>query len=152
MAVDPAAGRQEFEPLFNGKDLTGWSGDVDSYEVLDGEIRCKRGKAGTLYSKEVFRNFVVRMEFKLSPGANNGVAIRYPGTGKPAYSGMCEIQILDDQHPKFTDIDPRQVHGSAYGMIAARRGFLRPVGQWNVQEITVSGTRVKVQLNGTVIL
>ncbi|WDI43759.1 3-keto-disaccharide hydrolase [Bremerella sp. P1] len=147
-----ASDSDQFTPLFNGKDLAGWSGAVDEYVVLDGTLRCKPGKSGTLYSREVFGNFVVRMEFKLPPGGNNGVAIRYPGSGLPSSAGMCEIQILDNQHPKYAEIDARQVHGSAYGMIAAKTGFLRPVGQWNFQEITVTGSRIKVELNGTVIL
>ncbi|MDP4584716.1 MAG: DUF1080 domain-containing protein, partial [Verrucomicrobiales bacterium] len=47
---------------------------------------------------------------------------------------------------------PRQYHGSAYGMAAAHRGYLRPVGEWNYQEVTVKGSTIKVEVNGTVIL
>ena len=96
---------------------------------------------------------MARVEFKLPPGGNNGLAIRYPGKGDTAYDGMCELQILDDGHPKYAkSIDPRQAHGSAYGMVAAARGYLRPVGQWNFEEVTVKGSKIKVELNGTVIL
>ena len=49
-------------------------------------------------------------------------------------------------------IDPRQAHGSAYGMVPAQRGYLRPAGQWNFEEVTVKGSKIKVELNGTVIL
>ena len=65
---------------------------------------------------------------------------------------MCELQILDDSTTKYGKLDPRQVHGSAYGMVAAKTGYLRPVGQWNFQEVTVKGSKIKVELNGTVIL
>ena len=65
---------------------------------------------------------------------------------------MCELQILDDTAAKYAKLDPRQYHGSAYGMVAAKRGYLRPVGEWNFQEVTVKGPKIKVELNGTVIL
>ena len=65
---------------------------------------------------------------------------------------MCELQVLDNDSPKYAKLDPRQYHGSAYGMAAAHRGYLRPTGEWNVQEVTVQGSKIKVELNGTVIL
>jgi hypothetical protein len=76
------------------------------------------------------------------------------GLGDPAYSGMCELQVLDDDYEKARNakIDPRQAHGSAYGMVAAHRGYQHPVGEWNSQEVTVQGSTIKVELNGTVIL
>jgi hypothetical protein len=141
-----------FTSLFNGRDLSGWTGAVDGYEVRDGAIVCKAGAGGTLYTRGVYRDFVVRLEFRLPPAGNNGLAIRYPGSGDPAYAGMTELQVLDDADPKYKDIDPRQAHGSAYGMVAATRGHLRPAGQWNEQEVTVRGSRVAVVLNGTTIL
>ena len=97
---------------------------------------------------------MARVEFKLPPGGNNGLAIRYPGGhGDTAYHGMCELQILDDSHPKYAKtLDARQAHGSAYGMVAAHRGYLRPTGEWNFEEVTVKGSKIKVELNGTVIL
>jgi hypothetical protein len=95
---------------------------------------------------------VARLEFKLPPGGNNGLAIRTPGQGDPAYAAMCELQVLDSEHPKYASLDPRQYHGSAYGMVAAKRGFLRPTGEWNFQEVTVEGSRIRVELNGNVIL
>ncbi len=143
-----------FKPVFNGTDFEGWAGPVENYEVKDGAILCKPGKGGTIYTKEEYTNFVVRLEFKLPPGGNNGLAIRYSGKGDTAYAGMCELQVLDDNYEKATGakIDPRQAHGSAYGMAAAARGFQRPIGQWNYQEVTVKGSTIKVELNGTVIL
>ena len=101
-----------------------------------------------------FTNFTVRREFKLPPGGNNGLAIRYPGSGDTAYVGMCECQVLDDQYEQATGekIDPRQAHGSAYGMVAAQRGYQHPIGDWNYEEVTVVGPTIKVELNGTPIL
>jgi hypothetical protein len=141
-----------FQPIFDGKSTSGWAGALENYEVVDGAIRCKPGKGGVLYHDKELTDFVARLEFQLPPGGNNGLAIRYPGQGDTAYVGMCELQVLDDGADKYAKLDPRQAHGSAYGMVAAHRGYLRPVGQWNFQEVTVQGSKVKVELNGTVIL
>ena len=143
-----------FKSIFNGKDFTGWSGPVKNYHIVDGAIVCRPRKGGTIYTKDEFDDFVVRLEFKVPPGGNNGLAIRYPGKGDAAYAGMAELQVLDDRYEEVTGnkLDPRQTHGSAYGMIAAARGYQHPAGAWNFQEVTVRGSRIKVELNGTVIL
>lgn len=141
-----------FASIFDGQSLEGWAGAVDNYEVVDGAIRCKKGKGGTLYFNEEHSDFAVRFEYKLPPGGNNGLALRYPGKGDTAYVGMCELQVLDDTAEKYAKLDKRQYHGSAYGMFAAHRGYQRPVGEWNYQEVTVQGTTIKVEMNGTVIL
>lgn len=138
--------------VFNGADLDGWRGAVDGWEVVDGAMRCRPGSGGTICTEEEFEDFVARFEFRLPAGGNNGLAIRYPGEGDTAYVGMCELQVLDDSAEKFAQLQPWQYHGSAYGMVPARRGFQRAVGQWNYQQVVVQGGRVSVELNGTVIL
>jgi hypothetical protein len=143
---------EEFEIVFNGKDFKGWKGAVDSYEVVDESIQCIKGKGGIIYTEDKYRDFIVNFEFKLTPGANNGLAIRYPGNGNPAYDGMCEIQVLDSTHARYTKLDPRQHHGSPYGISAARRGFLKKIGEWNSQEVTVQGSRIIVLLNGNLLI
>jgi hypothetical protein len=141
-----------FEPIFNGHDLAGWKGAVGSYEVRENSIVCKPDQGGVLFTEEEFEDFILRLEFKLPPGGNNGLAIRYPGEGRAAYQAMTELQVLDNTAEKYAKLDPRQFHGSAYGMVPAQRGYLRPVGQWNYQQVTVRGSTVVVELNGTVIL
>jgi hypothetical protein len=148
-----AKGTAGFKSIFNGKDLTDWKGATDQYEVVDGAIFCKPNKGGNLYHKDDLTDFVARLEFKVPAGGNNGLCIRFPGTGNTAYVGMCELQVLDDNYDKVKGkIDPRQVHGSAYGMVAAQRGYQRPIGEWNFQEVTVKGATIKVELNGYTIL
>ncbi len=145
---------QGFHSIFNGRTLEGWSGPLDAVEVKDGAIAWKAAKGGTIYWNKELADFMVRLQFKVPPAGNNGLAIRYPGTGDVAYAGMTELQVLDDNYEKNkpAKIDPRQAHGSVYGMVAAARGYQRPLGQWNFQEVTVKGSRIKVELNGTVIL
>lgn len=148
-----AKGEEGFSPIWNGKDFEGWAGPIENYEVVDGAIRCKTGKGGTIYSKDELKDFSVRLEFKVPSGGNNGLAIRYPGTGDTAYVGMCECQVLDDNYDKVKGkLDPRQFHGSAYGMAAAARGHQFAIDEWNFQEVTVKGSTIKVELNGVVIL
>jgi hypothetical protein len=147
-------GAEGFRSIFNGKNLADWAGPIENYEVKDGTLRCKEHKGGTIYYNQEVSDFMARVEFKLTPGGNNGLAIRHPGGhSDTAYHGMCELQILDDGHPKYAKtLDARQAHGSAYGMVAAHRGYLRPTGEWNFEEVTVKGPKIKVELNGTVIL
>lgn len=146
------SGEEGFEPIFNGVNFNGWKGPVQNYEIVNKSIQCIQGKGGTIYTEEEYDNFVIKFEFKLPPGGNNGLAIRYPGKGNAAYDGMCEIQVLDSEHKRYVKLDPRQHHGSAYGLTAARRGFLRQIGEWNNQEVTVVGSRIIILLNGNLIL
>jgi hypothetical protein len=152
-AAESLAGEDgEFKTIFDGKTLEGWGGPIENYEVVDGTVRCKQGKGGTIYFNENLTDFVARLEFKVPPGGNNGLAIRYPGKGDTAYVGLCELQVLDDTAEKYSRLDARQYHGSVYGVVPAHRGYQRPVGEWNYQEVTVKGSWVKVELNGTVIV
>ncbi|MEZ6130619.1 MAG: DUF1080 domain-containing protein [Planctomycetaceae bacterium] len=140
-----------FESVFNGKDLSGWKGEVENYDAIDGTIVCKEGKGGTIFTENQYGDFVARLEFKLPEGGNNGLAIRYPGDGQPHIGGL-ELQVLDSEHPKYANLDPRQYHGSVYGLVPAARGYLRPTGEWNFQQVTMVGSRVTVELNGFTIL
>ncbi|MGQ9619955.1 MAG: 3-keto-disaccharide hydrolase, partial [Bacteroidales bacterium] len=144
---------QGFVSLFNGRNLNGWVGDKVSYIVEDGMIVIKpqKGGDGNLYTEKEYSDFIFRFEFQLTPAANNGVGIRAPLTGDAAYEGM-EIQILDDTAPVYASLQPYQYHGSVYGVIPSRRGYLKPVGEWNFEEVIVQGTKIKVVLNGTVIV
>ncbi len=142
----------DYTALFNGKNLDGWKGALENYEVVDDSIQCKKGKGGVLHTPEKYEDFEVVLEFQVPEGGNNGLAIRYPGSGDTAYVGMCELQVLDNTAKKYASLDKRQYHGSAYGMIAAHRGYLRDVGEWNYQKVTVEGSTIRVELNGTVIL
>ena len=150
-AISRADEPPAFTSLFNGSDLTGWQGDLAGYEVVDGEIRCKKGAGGSLLTTREFADCVLTFEFRLTPGANNGLAIRAPLTGNAAFDGL-ELQILDDSHPKYADLQPWQVHGSIYGVVPAARDCLKPTGEWNTEEVTVVGSKVKVVVNGKQIL
>lgn len=140
-----------FEPMFNGVDLSGWTGDVDGYAAEDGAIVCLEGRGGNLYFDRMLSDFVVRFEFRLTPGANNGIGIRAEQDRDAAYYGM-EIQVLDDGAERYAGLRPYQYHGSIYGVVPAERGHLKPAGQWNRQEIRADGNRIRVTLNDRVIV
>ncbi len=142
-----------FTPLFNGKNLDGWVGNKESYQAKDGMIviEPKGGGGGNLYTEKEYGNFNLRFEFQLTPGANNGLGIHAPLEGDAAYVGK-ELQILDSEHEKYSKLETYQYHGSVYGVIAAKRGFLKPTGEWNQQEVIVEHPKIKIILNGTVIM
>jgi hypothetical protein len=151
-AVTEAETGEGFVPLFNGRDLEGWTGNVDGYPAEDGRIVVHPERSGgNLYTAKEYTDFVLRFEFKLFPAANNGLGIRAPLEGDAAYVGM-EIQILEDGSPVYWDLQPYQYHGSIYGVSPARRGVLKPVGEWNTEEVTVKGRRVAVVVNGTTVV
>lgn len=139
-----------FAPLFNGTDLDGWIGDTKGYKVEDGAIVCQPGGTN-LFTKDEYGDFELRFEFMLTPGANNGIALRAPTTGDPAYAGF-ESQVLDNGAAQYKDLKDWQYHGSLYGVAAATATALRPVGEWNSQTVTMKGKRVTIELNGVTIL
>ncbi len=139
-----AAEETMWQMLFNGEDLSGWSGE--GYTVEDGSIvSTPEGKI--LATQGTYAAYVLDLEFKLEPAANNGVGLHYPGHGDGSYSGM-EIQVLDDSAEKWNDLKDYQYHGSLYGIAPATRGALRPAGEWNHQRVTVFGPNVMVEVNG----
>lgn len=145
-----------FKVLFDGTNMHQWIGNTRDYITENGNmaVRPKPGKSSlgnNLFSREVFSDFVLRFEFQLTPGANNGLGIRSPITGDAAYEGM-ELQILDNDASVYKDLKVYQYHGSIYGTLPAKRGYLKRVGEWNNQEVIVQGPKIKVILNGTVIL
>ena len=152
LLAEIAGGEDAYHSIFNGKDLSGWTGATDEYEVVDGAIRCKKGSGGNLITEKTYSDFAVRLEFKLPPGGNNGLAIRTPNAEvNPAHQAL-ELQVLDNTAPQYAKLKDYQYHGSAYTVAPALRGYLRPVGQWNYQEVNVVGDHVTVDLNGYRIL
>ena len=140
--------------LFNGRDLDNWTlvgGKGPGYVVENGVLVCPAEGGGNLFSKKEYSDFVFRFEFKMTPGANNGVGIRAPLEGDAAYAGM-EIQILDHDNERYKGkIKPEQHHGSVYDVIAASSDNFKSMGEWNREEITAKGKHITVKLNGKTI-
>lgn len=160
LSVEPlrAQDADGFVALFNGKNMDGWQGATEVYAVEEGRLVCKKHGPGekestnkNLFTTKEYANFILRFEFKLEAGANNGVAVRSPLEGRIATEGM-EIQILDDYAEQYKNLQPHQYHGSIYLLAPAKRGHLRPAGQWNSEEIMFHSRRAKITLNGVVIV
>jgi hypothetical protein len=155
LGIASAADDAGFTPLFDGKTLKGWKlvgGHGPGYVVENDKLVCPANGGGNLFTEKEFANFAFRFEFRLSPGGNNGIGIRAPLSGDAAYQGM-EIQVLDDGDKMYQGhIRPEQYHGSVYDLIPARSGYRKPVGEWNDEEIVANGRRIKVTLNGVIIL
>jgi 3-keto-disaccharide hydrolase len=151
-----AAGAEAgFVSLFDGKTLDGWQivgQKGPGYVVENGILVCPAEGGGNLFTTKEYSNFVIRFEFRLFEGSNNGIGIRAPLEGDAAYAGM-EIQILDDGAARYQGrLKPAQFHGSIYDVVPAKQGFKKPTGEWNSEEITANGRLIKVVLNGTTIV
>lgn len=154
-SVSHAADEDGFKPIFNGKDLTGWKfvqKRGPGYTVENGMMVCEAGGGGDLLTEKEYSNFVFRFEFRIEKDGNNGVGIRTPATGNAAYQGM-EIQIIDDLGEKYAGkLKEWQYHGSLYGVVPAKQGAVKPAGEWNEEEIVCDGRKVKVTVNGKVVV
>ncbi|HEV3027757.1 MAG TPA: DUF1080 domain-containing protein [Planctomycetota bacterium] len=158
-AQEPKA-EEGFTPLFNGKDLSGWiygkkaGGEAKSgagFAVENGTLFCTAKDGGNLFTEREYGDFTLRFEFRLAENAIGGIALRAPLEGDSAFVGM-RIQILDDSGSEYKLLRPEQYHGSIYDCVAAKRGSLKPVGEWNSEEITARGRRVTVTVNGQVVV
>jgi hypothetical protein len=146
------AGEEGFQPLFDGATLNGWAlvyGKGRGYVVEDGAIVCPEDGGGNLYTVKEYADFVLRLEWRLWEGGNNGIGIRAPLEGDAAYAGM-EIQILDDEAPVYQKmgLKPSQYTGSVYDVFPAKRGYVLRNGAWNDMEILARGRKIQVTLNG----
>jgi hypothetical protein len=146
--------REGYKVLFDGTSLDQWKGNTTEYLLEEGTITMRpvQSEGGNLYTKNRYSDFTLRFQFLLGPAGNNGLGIRHDYVEpQKGYSGM-ELQILDNEHPSYKDLEPGQYHGSVYKIIPAKRGFLKPTGEWNVQEVRAKGDHIQVILNGEMIL
>ena len=152
-AEDKKPSEEGFVSLFDGKTLNGWSGAKDAYKVEEGSIVCVMGTAGNLLTEKEYADFIIHFEFKLTDGANNGLGIRCPNVAKGnLHLEGTELQILDNTAEKYKTLQPYQYHGSVYGIQPAKREHLKPLGEWNSQEVTAQGRKIKIVLNGEVLV
>jgi len=144
----------EWESLFNGRDLTGWTaidGPASSWQVEDGLLFCSGKGSGWLSTDKEYGNFELELEFRVPVGGNSGVFLRAPHEGNPAFAGM-EIQILDDYDAQYANLKPTQYSGSLYDVAPAQPRVTKKAGEWQKMRIVCDGTHVKVSLNGTQVV
>ena len=139
----------DWQPLFNGKDLSGWQpvGKGDNWFVKDQELRCT-GKPGAhwIRTKLQYANFEIRFEFKLDKNGNSGVFLRAPLEGAPWVAGL-EIQLLDDFGPKWKNLKPDQITGAICAVASPSKRATRPAGQWQRMRVHCVDRKITVWVN-----
>jgi len=144
-----------FVPLFNGKDLTGWhvqGGGLSKWTTEGGSIVCDGKASGWLATDKEYGDFTLKIDWRIKPGGNSGIGLRFPSNGDPAFDGF-EVQILDDKAPAYKKSGFAQHTGSIWGQVEPdeSKKKLNPPGQWNSYEITCWGSSVIITLNGVEI-
>lgn len=134
--------------------LAGWEvvdGKLEAWEIDNGTLRCLGAGGGWLQTANAYSDFILRGEYRLTSGANTGVAVRFPGEGDPSLSGI-EIQLLDETAEKYADVRDIQRTGSLYYLSAATAPAIpHPAGEWNSLEITCQGRHIRVSINGLLV-
>src|SRR6266540_2873579 len=137
-----ASAADDFKPLFNGKDTTGWhlrnEGGHNSWKVENGILKniVEKGEHGTdLVTDKKFWNFTVRYEYQVPDGSNSGFYLR----------GRHEIQILGDYK---SGKPTKNGNGAIYNQTAPSEFVSKPGGEWQTCEATIIGNKITVILNG----
>jgi hypothetical protein len=126
--------------LFNGKDLTGWTGirspEAEGWTVVNG-ILTGTGHADDLVTKAKYWNFELHAEYKLGEHSNSGIGLR----------GRYEVQIASDYG------QPPGMHGTGalYTRILPKVNAAKPDGEWQTYDIRLVGLEVTAVLNGVTL-
>lgn len=138
--------KEGWKLLFNGKDLSGWTiiGDPDSWTVEGGTLYCRGKGGGMIYADGVYKNFELKLEFKLTPKANSGVFLRTWDKNDPVQTGI-EVQILDSYG---VEKPTRHDCGALYDIQAPTVNAVKPPGEWNAYHILCRDYQIVVYLNG----
>lgn len=161
--------QQGWELLFDGSSTDHWRGahkeqfPEKGWKVEDGALVViesggrESQNGGDIVTKEEFSDFHLKLDFKLTEGANSG--IKYFVTEGYDSQGSAiglEYQILDDEkHPdakQGNNGEGTRTVGSLYDLIAAKDKKVNPIGAWNQAEIVVKGNHVEHWLNGEKVL
>jgi Domain of Unknown Function (DUF1080) len=146
--------------IFNGKDLVGWTsiGKREVWSAKNGVLYVAGGgDGGWLMTDKEYKNFEIKLDYKLNKLADSGITLRSPlprdmrkgQRWDPAEAGM-EIQLLDDA--SLPDIAKWQNTGAVYGVVPVAKVNPRPLGEWNSIHITLKGRTIKVVHNGETLI
>lgn len=153
-AIGTASAEGKRVNLYNGKDLSGWhvqNGKIESWKANGKMVSCVEPGGGWLTSDKEYGDFELQVEYRIPPGGNSGVGIRYPPQGDPAHEGM-EIQILDDDADEYKGkLVPAQYTGGIYYQSPPSAHPAKGPGQWNKYLIRCQGSHITIRLNGVEI-
>ena len=170
LAADPD--KDGFVPLFNGKDLSGWtffldksgpnaSGTMrmeDVWKADGGKIHCSGVPNGYIKTTADYKDFTLRLEWRWpdKPG-NSGVLLRVVGPDK-IWPRSVEAQLMSGDAGDFwlmdgatLDTDPARADPKAANHRLKVKAAEKPAGEWNLYEITVHGGWVLLKINGVVV-
>ena len=143
-AADNSGKKGEFVSLFNGRDLSGWlvMGKDQGWTVKDGVIRSEGEQGGNwLRSDRTYKDFVFRVEWRVSEGGNSGVFIRSAKDGQPWVTGY-EVQISNAPR------DDAHCTGSLYGCFSVNPRPDETHDKWHTFDIHCQGSRITVTADG----
>ena len=156
-AVLTAAERAEgWRVLFDGRSLDAWRGYrkpalPDGWQAIDGSLVLAAAGAGDIITRERFRNFDLRLEWKVAPGGNSGIFYRASEEGDYIWQSASEMQVLDDE--RHADGKSQLTSaGSNFALYPVPRGASRPAGEWNAVRLLVNGNHVEHWLNGVKVV
>jgi hypothetical protein len=149
----------EWRLLFDGRSTAGWRGYKsetvpESWKAENGSLLSRReaGKsAGDLITIDEFDNFVLSLEWKMTPGGNSGVIYRATEEYDQVWQSGPEFQILDNAG-HLDGLNPLASAGACYAVFAPAKDVTRPLGQWNQTRIVANGKHVEHWLNGEKLL
>ncbi len=156
----PAQTKDDFVPLFNGKDLGGWEvresrpGDKDKWTV-QGDLVVTKPGSGWIGTKKMYGDFTLKLDWRIFAGGNSGVFLRVPDVKSkesPSALGF-EIQILDNNAPQYKGkLKPYQYCGGLYHFQGSAKDVFKGAGEWNSYEITCKGDQITVVFNGAKVI
>lgn len=163
--LSPQERAQGWQLLFDGKTTDGWRGagkdtfpakgwKVENGElIVEGSNGAESANGGDIVTKDEYSTFEVKLDFKITEGANSGIKYfitEQYGSDKSAIG--LEYQILDDErHPDAKlGTDGNRTVASLYDLIPANKHkVVHKPGEWNHARIVVEGTRHDAWLSGS---
>ncbi len=147
---------QGWRVLFDGSDLSAWRGYrktslPEGWQAVDGSLALVTAGAGDIITRDQFRNFDLRLEWKVAPGGNSGIFYRATEEGNYIWQTASEMQVLDDERHADGKSELTSA-GSNFALYPARRGVSRPAGEWNAVRLLVNGSHVEHWLNGVKVV
>jgi hypothetical protein len=149
LAQDAPPGDDEgFVSIFTGQDLAGWvvAGTAETWKVEDGTLICTGQGGGWIHTEKVYRDLILRVEYKVGPKGNSGIFVHAAPTGHQSAIAM-ECQVQDD----FGRQPSKGTAGAFYNVKAPAKNMSKPAGEWNQVEILWQGDRVRTIMNGEVL-
>jgi len=140
-------------PLFNDRDLKGWTGaDLNAWQAdaRNSELAGTATRANWLFTEHDYRDFRLRLEFQMAASSNSGIAVR--GSPNDQESENLQIELCNDLTVSG-NIPTGGVRNAAFEgkhgtLPPLTQANLKPLGNWNEFEAEIIGTRLRVWING----